>query len=116
LLEVTDLTIISDIDCIAAEVGVQWKVTPDMVCAGGDAGKDACKVDINQIYHLYNCFLFQGDSGGPMMFCSSLECKLVGVVSWGLGCAREGKPGVYAEVSSKMLTFTLFFVFLSFKR
>ena len=44
LLEVEELTIISDSDCIAAGVETQWKITSDMVCAGGQVGKDACKV------------------------------------------------------------------------
>jgi len=83
LLEATDLPIISDTDCVAAGVEVEWKISPDMVCAGGEVGKDSCK----------------GDSGGPLMISSVQECTLVGVVSWGLGCAREGLPGVYAEVS-----------------
>ena len=46
LLEVPDLLIISDSDCIAAGVGAEWKITPDMLCAGGQGGKDACKVRI----------------------------------------------------------------------
>ena len=36
----------------------------------------------------------QGDSGGPFI-CNNV---LTGVVSWGVGCAREGVPGVYANV------------------
>nr|XP_021194195.2 trypsin, alkaline C [Helicoverpa armigera] len=56
-------------------------VTPNMICAGilDIGGKDAC----------------QGDSGGPLY----LGDVLVGVVSWGHGCANETFPGVSTAVS-----------------
>ncbi|XP_055628746.1 trypsin 5G1-like [Toxorhynchites rutilus septentrionalis] len=57
------------------------EITARMICAGyKQGGKDAC----------------QGDSGGPLVS----DQKLVGIVSWGFGCARAGYPGVYARVAS----------------
>lgn len=82
LLEV-DLPIISDADC-AAYYGSSTNGAFE-VCAGvPEGGKDSC----------------QGDSGGPLMVGSGSEALLIGIVSWGEGCARAGVPGVYAEVAA----------------
>lgn len=77
---------------LAAKVNVveQWTcahaylriaaITSGMLCASASSpARDAC----------------QGDSGGPLVS----DNLLVGIVSWGEGCAEESYPGVYTRVS-----------------
>ncbi len=46
----------------------------------------------------------QGDSGGPMFGRTGTGAlKVVGAMSYGEGCARPGKPGVYARVGDDTL-------------
>ena len=44
----------------------------------------------------------QGDSGGPVAVrnVEDTDWLLMGITSWGSGCAQPGRPGVYTKVSN----------------
>jgi secreted trypsin-like serine protease len=92
LLRQVELPIVADDVCSAAYPKADNYGFPvgfdaaTMICAGFDGGGfDTC----------------YGDSGGPLMAVTDDgEYVQVGVTSWGDGCARPGRPGVYGRMSS----------------
>ncbi|XP_032293281.1 trypsin eta [Drosophila virilis] len=68
------------VDREVCQTAYNWRpITEGMLCAAASGGgKDAC----------------QGDNGGPLV----VDNKVVGIVSFGEGCARAQYPGVYAAV------------------
>ncbi|XP_050349532.1 transmembrane protease serine 9-like [Nymphalis io] len=84
LLE-ADLPVLSNEQCQNTKYN-KTKIKDVMMCAGfpETAHKDACT----------------GDSGGPLINENSEHAyDLIGIVSWGYGCARKGYPGVYTRVT-----------------
>lgn len=80
-MQAVQVDMLSNSQCTQAYGSV---IDSTQFCAGDwNGGKDSC----------------QGDSGGGMYKGTSTAIQeLIGVVSWGQGCAVAGKPGVYASV------------------
>lgn len=78
----TNVKVISDANCNQMYPG---EVDETMICAAA-AGRDACG----------------GDSGGPMAYNNNGRFEIIGLTSWGKGCARPDNPGVYAKISHQL--------------
>ncbi|MFN3454591.1 MAG: S1 family serine peptidase [Pseudobdellovibrio sp.] len=85
MLQKVSVPLVSKTACNAKDA-YNGKITDQMICAGlKSGGKDSC----------------QGDSGGPLVMMNDKgQHALIGVVSWGQGCARANKYGVYSKVSA----------------
>uniref|UniRef100_A0A4X2L4W8 Peptidase S1 domain-containing protein n=1 Tax=Vombatus ursinus TaxID=29139 RepID=A0A4X2L4W8_VOMUR len=72
-----------------------YLLSDNMICAWDPEGKkDSCP----------------GDSGGPLVCNSKNNEKVwyqIGIVSWGEGCGRKGKPGIYTAVSNYLFWIVL---------
>ncbi|KAG9480641.1 hypothetical protein GDO78_012221 [Eleutherodactylus coqui] len=84
VLQQAELKIIPPTLCSSSHV-YGYHIKPSMICAGYIDGKtDSC----------------QGDSGGPLVALqSNNRWSLLGIVSFGYGCALPMKPGVYSKVT-----------------
>ncbi|XP_033213885.1 trypsin-2-like [Belonocnema kinseyi] len=78
-LQAVKVPIISKEDCNEAYDFLASIPEGEICAAYPSGGKDSC----------------QGDSGGPL----SVDGRLAGIVSWGIGCGVKGNPGVYTSVA-----------------
>jgi len=92
LLEV-NVDVITNNQCTSKYKYGSSEITSAMLCATRGGGKDSC----------------EGDSGGPLVTAKGgsgerpgENYQLIGVVSWGIGCALAEYPGVYARVTSEL--------------
>jgi len=85
-LQKAQVPIVADADCAKTYSGFEAQT---QICAGyPQGGVDTC----------------QGDSGGPMFGRNAAGAlRVVGATSYGEGCARPNKPGVYARVGDDTL-------------
>ncbi|XP_043642343.1 phenoloxidase-activating factor 2 [Drosophila teissieri] len=66
---------------------VNYQLPENLICAGGEFGRDACTGD-----------------GGSALFCEKGEensgiYEQAGIVNFGIGCSQENIPAIYTEVS-----------------
>ena len=84
ILQKAELPFIDNATCNARDA-YNGAIQPGMVCAGlREGGINSC----------------QGDSGGPLVWRGPDGPILVGVVSWGEGCAKKLRYGVYTRVDA----------------
>lgn len=86
ILKEVDVPVLTQDDCQTAlrktRLSNFFILNSNSMCAGGEPGKDACT----------------GDGGSPLV-CSinNGPFQVVGLVTWGIGCADAGIPGVYTN-------------------
>ncbi|XP_078373258.1 trypsin-like isoform X2 [Oculina patagonica] len=83
ILQQAEVPLVSRDTCQQAYNDTGLIITERMRCAGfSQGGVDSC----------------QGDSGGPLVCPRNNKWYLMGIISWGVGCARPNRFGVYSDM------------------
>ncbi|XP_028967071.1 serine proteinase stubble [Galendromus occidentalis] len=88
VLQKVQIPIITNQECerLYRKAGFVEDIPQIFICAGmPSGGKDSC----------------EGDSGGPLVLKDeeSGQWNLIGIISWGIGCAMPNQPGVYTRIT-----------------
>jgi len=85
VLKKVDLPVIGHSSCNTilkrTKLGPSYDLHAGFMCAGGERGKDSC----------------EGDGGSALVCDVNGIWKAAGLVSWGIGCGKQGLPGVYVN-------------------
>lgn len=112
-LQHVDVPVITNKECetMYRKAGYVEEIPNIFICAGLAKGsKDSCEVS----FSFWNCHSFfiltrsltlflcplmtiKGDSGGPLVHEQNGKWQLIGIISWGIGCALPNQPGVYTR-------------------
>ncbi|XP_059051227.1 phenoloxidase-activating factor 2-like [Achroia grisella] len=89
ILKEVDVPIVAPATCQAqlqaARLGPTYVLdTTSFICAGGEANKDSCT----------------GDGGSGLVCPVNGQWVVVGLVSWGLGCANTNVPAAYVNIAA----------------
>jgi secreted trypsin-like serine protease len=85
VLQEVSVPVVSNETCSSGYASDGVAITGNMLCAGlATGGKDSC----------------QGDSGGPLLVNQGGKLQQAGIVSFGIGCARPNRYGVYTRVAN----------------
>lgn len=81
VLQEVQMPVVNRQRCSEVYDAIGYWVSDAMFCAGSFTSEfDACN----------------GDTGGPLV----ANGQLIGLVSWGMGCAEWGYPGVYTSIAA----------------
>lgn len=106
-LQHVEVPVISNVECEAmyGRAGYIENIPNIFICAGvSKGGKDSCEVrfwvEFKCSFNETVCLnVFQGDSGGPLVVEENGRWSLIGIISWGIGCASPNQPGVYTRIT-----------------
>ncbi|KAH9390643.1 hypothetical protein TYRP_022879 [Tyrophagus putrescentiae] len=106
LLQQVALPVISNWRCMLAYLPLpNFPIRSGQICAGyDDGGKDSCQGDSGSSLALPLPLTLgrEGGKGAGAGAEGEQRWTQIGVVSWGMGCARARKPGVYTRVTSHL--------------